>query len=276
MCDKTQPQGSPNQVPQEWPAVKTTIVGGRPPGSGKAVRTVPRGIEVLIKKAAVDPEFRRLLLELRSKAAGLIGLVLEPAEAAMLDMATAEQLEATIARTNVEKSAVPALLGKAAAVMLAALGAGYGYVAAQNLAQNGARAYPMPVTAPTTQPADDANGPVASTTTVTQPSSQPATQPAVTREQILPILKQLDSNDYQKREAAQKQLQDLGVAALPVLRETLKPDQLSPEVVHRIKAAMWNIKTTTRPALVEPTSPPHPPMAVLGARAIVPPENPED
>jgi len=42
----------PESVEQE--AVRTTIVGGRPPGSGQPVGRIPRGIEVLLKKAAVD------------------------------------------------------------------------------------------------------------------------------------------------------------------------------------------------------------------------------
>ena len=35
---------------------------------------IPRAIEVLIKKASVDPEFRQLLLEKREQAAGEIDL----------------------------------------------------------------------------------------------------------------------------------------------------------------------------------------------------------
>ena len=46
----------------EQEAVRTTIVGGRPPGCGQPVGQIPRGIEVLVKKAAVDPEFKTLLL----------------------------------------------------------------------------------------------------------------------------------------------------------------------------------------------------------------------
>ncbi len=110
--------------PVEQPAVKTTIVGGRPPGSGKAVGPIPRGIEVLIKKAAVDPDFRALLLAKRDEAAGQIGLTLDPAEAMMLKAAPTAQLEAIIAQTNVHPSVLPAFLGRAAAVMLVALGAG--------------------------------------------------------------------------------------------------------------------------------------------------------
>lgn len=105
------------------PAANTTIVGGRPPGSGRSVGIIPRGIEVLVKKAAVDAEFRQLLLARRAEAAKEIGLVLTPTEVQMLTLAPAEQLEAIITRTKVEPSQRPAFMGKAAAVMLVALGA---------------------------------------------------------------------------------------------------------------------------------------------------------
>jgi len=107
----------------EQPAVKTTIVGGRPPGPGKGVGEIPRGIEVLVKKASVDPAFREVLLERRAGAAAGIGLELEPAEAMMLDAVPAGQLEAVIDSTEVSADRRRAFLGKAAAVMLAALGA---------------------------------------------------------------------------------------------------------------------------------------------------------
>jgi hypothetical protein len=108
----------------EKPAVKTTIVGGRPPGSGKDVGQIPRGIEVLVKKASVDPAFRQLLLEKRAKAADEIGLKLSPAEVSMLTAIPAAQLEAVIASTKVEDHHRAIFMGKVAAVMLAALAVG--------------------------------------------------------------------------------------------------------------------------------------------------------
>ena len=84
---------------------------------------VPRGIEVLVKKASVDAEFRALLLAKRAEAAAEIGLALDPAEAAMLQAIPAAQLEATIEHTTVNPMTRAAFLGKAAALMLAALGA---------------------------------------------------------------------------------------------------------------------------------------------------------
>ena len=108
--------------PAEQEAVRTTIVGGRPPGSGQKVGAIPRGIEVLLRKAAVDPAFKELLLHDRGVAAEAIGLTLEPGEAMLLTAAPAAQLEAIIARTSVPQEHRRAFLGQAAGVMLAALG----------------------------------------------------------------------------------------------------------------------------------------------------------
>lgn len=267
--DSDYPQG------QELPAVRTTIVGGRPPGSGMALGAIPCGIEVLVKKASVDAAFRAVLMAKRSVAAGEIGLILEPAEAMMLDIIPAEQLDAIIARTKVEPAKKPAFLGKAAAVMLVALGAAA--IKTVSLGQDvaGIRKLPAPTSAPapepTTQPA---------TTQASQPASQPASYPAVTREQIMPILKQLDSEEYRERVAGQKKLEALGPGALQPLREILKTEKLSTEVDNRIKNAMWQIKTTTRPSLLGPAEPQQLPVAIAGQMVrptpTAAPEKPED
>ena len=101
--------------PAEQEAVRTTIVGGRPPGSGQKVGPIPRGIEILLRKASVDPAFKELLLRERGGAAEAIGLKLEPGEAMMLSAAPAAQLEAVIARTSVPQEHRRAFLGQAAA-----------------------------------------------------------------------------------------------------------------------------------------------------------------
>ena len=124
MSEKQTPSGPQFHAdrPREQEAVRTTIVGGRPPGSGQSVGDIPRGIEVLVKKAAVDADFKTLLLERRAAAAEEIGLQLEPAEALMLAAAPREQLEAVIAQTHVPEEHRRVFLGKAAAAMLAVLG----------------------------------------------------------------------------------------------------------------------------------------------------------
>jgi len=124
----------------------------RSPGSGKPLGPIPRGIEVLVKKAAVDADFKHLLLEKRADAAKEIGLTLEPAEAMMLAAAPQAQLEAIIAQTTVSPSLRPAFLGRAAAVMLVALGAGAVAVAGEQRIA-GLVAKDLPVV---TQPAEPA------------------------------------------------------------------------------------------------------------------------
>ena len=84
-------------------------------------RQIPQGIEVLVLKAAVDPDFKQLLLQQRTVAAAAIGLALTAAEATMLAAVPAAQLEAIIARTSVPQEHRRTFLGHAAAAMLAAL-----------------------------------------------------------------------------------------------------------------------------------------------------------
>ena len=122
-----------NERPEEKEAVRTTIVGGRPPGCGTDLGAVPRGIEVLVKKAAVDEAFRAELLDRRADVARDIELALDAAEAAMLNGIPRDHLERIIAGTQVHESARGALLGKVAAVMMAALG----------LAAGGCRSEPL-------------------------------------------------------------------------------------------------------------------------------------
>lgn len=110
--------------PVKQGSVSLTIVGGRPSGDAARSRSTPRGLEVLLKKASVDAEFRALLLEKRSRASATIALELDPAEAAMLDNMPGEQLETIVRQTRVPEADRRVFLGKVASVMLAALGAG--------------------------------------------------------------------------------------------------------------------------------------------------------
>jgi hypothetical protein len=123
--DEREPLAGPQfdaSRPVEQEAVRTTIVGGRPPGSGQPPTNVCRGWEVLLKKASVDPEFKQLLIKRRAAAAEEIGLQLEPAEVAMLTAATPEHLEAVIAAVKVPEEHRRVFLSKSAAAMLVALG----------------------------------------------------------------------------------------------------------------------------------------------------------
>ncbi|MEW6347913.1 MAG: hypothetical protein AB1646_02530 [Thermodesulfobacteriota bacterium] len=99
------------------------------PGEGTAERVapiqnrIPRGIDVLIMKASVDPEFRKVLLEKRSDAASLIDLELSPAEASMFEAVPRDQLERIIEHTTVPEEHRRVFLGKMGCLMLALLGA---------------------------------------------------------------------------------------------------------------------------------------------------------
>ena len=107
------------------------------PGTSCGLDNVPRGVEVLIKKAAVDAAFRDVLLSQRDGAAEKIGLNLEPAEAAMLRAIPAAQLEAGVAQTRVSPKLHAAFMTYTAAVMLAALGAGSTYAANEDFVARG-------------------------------------------------------------------------------------------------------------------------------------------
>jgi len=76
--------------------VRTTIVGGRPPGDD-AVVPVPMGIERVLRKAAADQRFRARLMSDRAAAIGRSGLELSNSERAILLAIPAAHLEAMIA-----------------------------------------------------------------------------------------------------------------------------------------------------------------------------------
>jgi hypothetical protein len=82
---------------------------------------IPRVLEVLIKKASIDQEFRRILLEKRSESAGEIGLELSPAEATLLNTISADQLARIIDKTTVPKEHRRVFLGRLGVAMLVLL-----------------------------------------------------------------------------------------------------------------------------------------------------------
>ncbi len=86
--------------------------------SQRDLSSIPRGIEVLVKKASVDPEFRQLLLDRRAEAAREIDLELTEAEQNMLSNIPAEQLEKIIGNAKVKPEHLKIFLGRAAMLML--------------------------------------------------------------------------------------------------------------------------------------------------------------
>lgn len=86
--------------------------------------SVPHNIEVLIKKASVDPEFRQILLDKRAGAAREIDLELSTSEAEMLVGIPREQLERIIDNTKVPPEQKSVFLSSFGKIMLATVVAG--------------------------------------------------------------------------------------------------------------------------------------------------------
>jgi hypothetical protein len=98
-----------------------TIVGGRPAAPRSIRNDIPRGLELLIKKASVDPDFKRELLSKKEKLIGEMNLPLDESEKAMLTCVPVTHLEKMIEATQVSASQRKALSGGSAAAMLALL-----------------------------------------------------------------------------------------------------------------------------------------------------------
>jgi len=117
---------------------------------------VPRGIEVLVKKASVDLAFKKRLLTDRLAAAAEIGLKLAPSEELILRATPVEQLESIISQTSVPDDHRRVFLGQAAAAMLAVLtGAGVATAGEKFAAAGGARPMPHPRDVPPIHPQED-------------------------------------------------------------------------------------------------------------------------
>lgn len=95
-----------------------------PSASRQGPPLYPQGIEVLLRRAATDREFREQLLEQRAGAAAAIGLVLDPAEKAMLESMPRVQLLLTIEQLEMAGDRRRGFLVKLAAATLIAAAAG--------------------------------------------------------------------------------------------------------------------------------------------------------
>ena len=104
-------EGDPTDGQRE----RRTIVGGRPRGQKPSGIKIPRGIETLIKRAALDPAFRQRLLDERGQAARALGLKLTMAEAMILISVPRAQLAGMIDRMQVSDAERRALLEQASA-----------------------------------------------------------------------------------------------------------------------------------------------------------------
>ena len=95
-----------------------TIVGGRGSG-GSPPAGVPRGIELLLKKAKADDEFARYFLDRPLAAASELGLELSPTEARVLESMPRSTLETAVEHTRVADAHVPLLRSARTAAALA-------------------------------------------------------------------------------------------------------------------------------------------------------------
>jgi len=90
--------------------------------SDKEVTTgIPRGIEILVQKAAVDEQFRAVFLDQPVAAAETIGLTLGETEVALLKAVPREHLATMVAHIRVAPRVQAALQGQLAAPMVEAL-----------------------------------------------------------------------------------------------------------------------------------------------------------
>jgi hypothetical protein len=96
-----------------------TIVGGRPSGNRSQGSGIPRALEILVKKAAVDEDFRNELLEKRDKLADELSVPLDASERAMLSCVPAEHLQQMISHTQVPETQKRHLIGASAAAIVA-------------------------------------------------------------------------------------------------------------------------------------------------------------
>lgn len=81
-----------------------TIVGGRPAGKRDPGVEIPRTLEILVKKASLDPVFLQKLVDERSGLADEHSLPLDTSERYMLDMIPEAQLRTMAAHARVPES----------------------------------------------------------------------------------------------------------------------------------------------------------------------------
>ncbi|TET35909.1 MAG: twin-arginine translocation signal domain-containing protein [Planctomycetota bacterium] len=108
-------------------AVRTTIVGGQPPGNERPLQQIPIGIEQILAMAAVDDKFAAALLENREaamKASGVEVTATEKGILTVIDNAALRQMIENV-RGRIPVRERRAFLKKSAAALLALVGGGF-------------------------------------------------------------------------------------------------------------------------------------------------------
>jgi len=133
-----------------------TIVGGRPMARRKMRMNIHAGIEKALYKAAVDPGFRRALLEDRIEAVRRGGIALTGAEEAILGSVPRERIELMIDRIRPEKHGKRRFM-KAVAAAVVTLATGTAGIACEDKGGHDATdAGDVPVDTPVMDPTGDA------------------------------------------------------------------------------------------------------------------------
>ncbi|GAB4284088.1 MAG: hypothetical protein Kow0029_30520 [Candidatus Rifleibacteriota bacterium] len=96
-----------------------TIVGGRPQTAKNQRTDIPRGLELLIKKASADDSFKNELLIKKEKLIDELNLALDISEKAMLAAVPTEHLRKMIEATELPQSQKKALAKVSTAAMVA-------------------------------------------------------------------------------------------------------------------------------------------------------------
>jgi len=96
-----------------------TIVGGRPQAQKSMRSNIPRGLELLIKRASVDPEFKTALVQKRIKLLNELGICLDETEKSILECVPSDHLTRMIDATEVPPAQRKAISSGSVAAMLA-------------------------------------------------------------------------------------------------------------------------------------------------------------
>jgi len=107
-------------------AVKTTIVGGQPPGNQRPLPPIPLGIEHLLSMAAVDPRFGQALLQQREQAIKASGVRLSATEHGILGAVDPDALQQMIhsVHQGIPEQDRRSFLNRSAAALVALVGGG--------------------------------------------------------------------------------------------------------------------------------------------------------
>lgn len=106
--------------------VKTTIVGGQPPGNQRPLPPIPQGIEHLLSMAAVNPRFGQALLLQREEAINASGVRLSTTEHGILGAVDPDALQQMIRSVHqgIPEQDRRSFLNRSAAALVALVGGG--------------------------------------------------------------------------------------------------------------------------------------------------------